>query len=200
MQKVRKEGNAAVADLSIQLSSLAEASRDQKTLCILNSLEFETRKSRQSDISDTENRTFEWIFNDHHGPSNQHVGFSKWLQSGNDIYWISGKAGSGKSVLMNYIANEPRTQEILQSWAGETRLIIAKYFFWNAGAPMQKSQQGLLQSLLREIFGQCPELVPVVCPPRWKRYHDIGATWTRLETSEAFRKLGQQRSLDLMFC
>lgn len=200
MQKVRKEGNAAVADLSIQLSSLAEASRDQKTLCILNSLEFETRQSRQSDISDTENRTFEWIFNDHHGPSNQHVGFSKWLQSGNHIYWISGKARSGKSVLMNYIANEPRTQEMLQSWAGKTRLIIAKYFFWNAGALIQKSQQGLLQSLLRETFSQCPELVPIVCPPRWKRYHDISVTWTRLETSEAFRKLGQQRSLNLKFC
>lgn len=82
---------------------------------------------------------------------------------------------------MNYIANEPRTQEMLQSWAGDTRLIVAKYFFWNAGARLQKSQQGLLQSLLREIYGQCPELVPVLCPFRWKRYYEIGATWPRVE-------------------
>ena len=200
MQKMRKEGNEAASDLSVRLSSLAEASRNQKTLCILNSLDFETRQSRQSDITDTENRTFESIFYDHHGPLNRHIGFRKWLQFGNEIYWISGKAGSGKSVLMNYVANEKCTQEMLQSWAGDTKMIIAKYFFWNAGAPMQKSQQGLQQSLLREIFGQCPELVAVVCPPRWNRYHDIGATWSRRELSEAFRKLGQEQSLNFKFC
>jgi hypothetical protein len=200
LEKVRKEGDAAVADLSDRLFSLAEASREQKTLCILNSLDFETRQSRQNDIPDTEHRTFEWIFHDHHGPLNQHVGFKKWLQSGNDIYWISGKPGSGKSVLMSYIANGPCTQELLQPWAGNTRLIIAKYFFWNAGAPMQKSQHGLLQSLLREIFGQCPELVPALCPSRWKRYHEIGGTWTRLEIAEAFRNLSLQQSLNLKFC
>lgn len=37
MKKVRNEGDA-VADLTVRLSSLAEASRNQKTLCILNSL------------------------------------------------------------------------------------------------------------------------------------------------------------------
>lgn len=200
LKEVNKGPHAAIADLSGKLSSLAEASRKQKTLCIINSLDFETRQSRQSDISDAQDRTFEWIFHDHHGPFNQHVGFRNWLQFGNDIYWISGKAGSGKSVLMNYVANEPRTQEMLQSWAGDTRLIVAKYFFWNAGAPMQKSQQGLLQSLLREIYGQCPELVPFVCPFRWKRYYEIGATWTRVELSEAFRNLSQQRLLKLKFC
>ena len=200
VQKVREEGNTALADLSAQLSSLAQASRDQKILCIINSLDFETRQSRQSDIADTEEQTFEWIFFDHHGPLNRHVGFRKWLQSGNDIYWVSGKPGSGKSVLMNYIANEPCTQKWLQSWAGDSRLIVAKYFFWNAGAPMQKSQQGLLQSLLREIYGQCPELVPIACPSRWRRYYEIGATWTRLELSEAFRTLSHQRLLDLKFC
>lgn len=200
MDRVRKEGYAAVADLSNQLSLLADASRDQKILCILNSLDFETRQSRQSDIADAEDQTFDWIFHNNHGPSNQRMGFRNWLEFENRIYWISGKAGSGKSVLMNYIANVPRTQEMLQSWAGDTRLMIAKYIFWNAGAPMQKSQQGLLQSLLREIFGECPELVAVVCPSRWKRYHEIGGTWTRLELSEAFRKLSQQRLVDLKFC
>ena len=199
LSTVKNISNAAVADLSVKLSSLTEASQEQKTHCILSSLDFETRQSRQSDISDVEAQTFEWIFLDHHGPSNRHIGFKRWLQVGNSIYWISGIAGSGKSVLMNYIANEQRTQNELQSWAGDARIIIAKYFFWNAGAPMQKSQQGLLQSLLRDIFGQCPQLVPV-CLSRWKRYHEIGGTWTRLELSEAFSKLSQQRLLHLRFC
>ena len=148
---IRKEVNGAIETLSNQLLSLAADSRTQKIRCIIDSLEFETRTNRESDIADTEDRTFEWIFHDHHGTLSQHIGFRKWLQFGDNTYWISGKAGSGKSVLMNYIANAPRTQEMLQTWAGDARLIIAKYFFWNAGAPMQKSQQGIQQSLLREI-------------------------------------------------
>jgi len=53
LNKVRNEGDAAVADLSDQLSVLAEASREQKTLCTLNSRDFETRQGRQIDIPDT---------------------------------------------------------------------------------------------------------------------------------------------------
>ena len=64
---------------------------------------------------------------------------------------------------------------------------------------MQKSQQILLQSLLREIYSQRPELVPVVCP-RWKYYYDIGTTWTRSELSEATGKLSQQGPLDQKHC
>ena len=59
MKSVRKEINAAVQSLVTQLSSLAEASRDQKIYRILDSLDFETRQSRQSDISDSEQGTFE---------------------------------------------------------------------------------------------------------------------------------------------
>ena len=166
VEGVKKEGNVALEGLITQLSSLADASQDQKILYILNSLDFETRQSRQSGISGTEQRTFEWIFQDYHGQNDQRVGFRKWLRFGNNIYWISGKAGSGKSVLMNYIAHDPFTQRMLQFWAGTARLVIAKHFFWNAGAPMQRSQHSLLQSLLREICGQCRELVPIVCPFR----------------------------------
>ena len=200
LKTLKERGEGAAGQLAAQLSLLVEDSRAQKNRRIVNSLDFETRHSRQSDISDAESRTFEWIFHNHHGPSNQRIGFGKWLQHGNDIYWISGIAGSGKSVLMNYVANEPRTQRLLRCWSGDARLIIAKYFFWNAGAPMQKSQQGLLQSLLRDIFGQCPELVSIVCPSRWKRYYEIGGTWTRLELSDVFRKLSQQQLLNLKFC
>lgn len=101
---------------------------------------------------------------------------------------------------MNFIANDPETQAHLSSWAGGENLVIARFFFWKAGAPMQKSQQGLLQSLLREIYGQCPELIPVLCPSRWKRYHDIGTAWNRVELSDALETLGQQSSLGLKFC
>ncbi|KAL6718207.1 hypothetical protein ACLMJK_004295 [Lecanora helva] len=191
--------DVAISKLITQLSSLAEATRDQKILAILNSLDFDVRKLRQSDIADTESRTFEWIFHHHHGSQNQRIGLKEWLISGNDIFWISGKPGSGKSVLMNFIAHHAITQELLRRWAGDTDLIIAKYFFWNAGAPMQKSQLGLLQSLLREIYGQCPELLPIACP-RWSRHFDIGAPWSRFELLKALKELRQIQSMRLKFC
>ena len=200
IKRFRRDSHLTLTDISLQLSSLAEASRHQKIACILNSLDFETRRSRESDIAEAEHRTFEWIFQDNYGPTDQHVGFRQWLLTGNDNFWISGKAGSGKSVLMNYIARAQDTQDLLQYWAGTARLIVAKYFFWNAGSPMQKSQLGLLQTLLREICGQCPDLVPVVCPSRWSRCYDIGGTWTRHEILEAFKKLEGQQLLELKFC
>ena len=173
----------AVASVSQQISSLAEASQDQKVIRILRSLDFVSRRSRQSAIDEIEARTFNWLFDDH-----QRSGFKHWLRRGDNIYWISGKAGSGKSVLMNYIASEPRTREFLRPWAGTKKLVIAKYFFWNSGASMQKSQEGLMQSLLYEVCCQCPELIPLICP-RWSRFHDIDAAWSRSELIETFRNL-----------
>ena len=198
--KSRQESDVALVDISLQVSTLVEASRHQKIACILNSLDFETRRSRESDIAEAEYRTFEWIFQDHYWSTNQYVGFRQWLLTGNGNFWISGKAGSGKSVLMSYISKTQDTQDLLQYWAGTARLIVAKYFFWNAGSPMQKSELGLLQTLLREICGQCPDLVPVVCPSRWSRCYDIGGTWTRHEILEAFKKLEGQQLLELKFC
>ncbi|RYP38019.1 hypothetical protein DL766_001201 [Monosporascus sp. MC13-8B] len=36
--------------------------------------------------------------------------FIEWLKSDNDIYWIRGKAGSGKSTLVKFILSNPRTK------------------------------------------------------------------------------------------
>ena len=200
IQNSDQDSKVALTNISLQLSSLAEASRHQKIVCILNSLDFETRRSRESDIAEAEDQTFEWIFRDHHGSTNQPVGFRQWLLTGNDNFWISGKAGSGKSVLMNYIARAQDTQDLLKYWAGSAQLIIARHFFWNAGAPMQKSQLGLLQTLLSEICVQCPDLLPIVCSSRWSRCYDIGVPWTRHEILKAFKKLERQQLLKVKFC
>jgi hypothetical protein len=47
-----------------------------------------------------------------------------------------------------------------------SRLVTARYFFWNAGSRLQKSQEGLLRSLLFDVLRQCPELVPHVLRTR----------------------------------
>lgn len=83
-----------------------------------------------------------------------------WLSSDRGLYWIRGKPGSGKSTLMKHIARSQKIECALKSWAGRSKLVIAHYYFWHAGSPMQRSQAGLLRSLLYEVYQQCQELIP----------------------------------------
>ncbi|KAE9371246.1 hypothetical protein N431DRAFT_558808 [Stipitochalara longipes BDJ] len=93
--------------------------------------------------------------------------FAKWLKSGQGIYWINGKAGSGKSTLMRYVYDHERTRGLLKDWSGEIPLTIASFFFWNSGTPDQKSQNGLLRCLIFELLSRNRDLIPVVLPDQW---------------------------------
>ena len=88
--------------------------------------------------------------------------FMHWLESGHGTYWISGKAGSGKSTLMNLICQDPRTDAALRVWSGTSEVLSPKFFFWNAGTELQKSSRGLLRSIIYQIMERTPELMPVL--------------------------------------
>lgn len=108
-------------------------------------------------ISGKEHKTFEWIFKDAHASQDLH--FLRWLRGKEQHFWLSGKPGSGKSMLMKAIIDDARTTEALKTWAGESKLVRAWFFFWNAGNGMQKSLEGLTR-LLYEVYRHCPELIP----------------------------------------
>jgi hypothetical protein len=121
-----------------------------------NSLFFPEILARQEQIPEAHRGTCRWIFQLPERRNGQvQVGqwsnFVDWLEHGKGVYWINGKAGSGKSTLMNYITNEPRTEEALTTWADSTELLTPSFFFWNAGTVLQKTYQGLLRSLLFQI-------------------------------------------------
>ena len=89
--------------------------------------------------------------------------FTEWLESDQDVYWINGKVGSGKSTLMEYIrSNQRRTKVRLAHWAGTTDLVIVYYYFWNPGTEIQKNSQGLIRSLLYQILTQRSDLAPLM--------------------------------------
>ncbi|KAF2236932.1 hypothetical protein EV356DRAFT_530447 [Viridothelium virens] len=73
---------------------------------ILDSLSFPVIHMREEEIAEAHKRTFEWIFSQKH-----FVDFLK-LESGH--FWISGKAGSGKSTLMKFLCSHERTEEALR--------------------------------------------------------------------------------------
>ena len=80
---------------------------------------------------------------------------SDWLKSESDTYWISGKAGSGKSCLMKFIESSPETRKALEIWAPNTTIL--SHYFWKPGPMMQKSIKGMICSLLHQALSRSPE-------------------------------------------
>jgi ABC-type lipoprotein export system ATPase subunit len=54
-------------------------------------------------VAQAHKATFRWIFADHEESDIPWHNFVDWLQQGEHINWITGKAASGKSTLMKYI-------------------------------------------------------------------------------------------------
>lgn len=130
---------------------------------ILDSLHFRGITQRQESIPQPHKRSFEWIWI----PEENHVwdDLHKWLEKGSGSYWISGKAGSGKSSLVKYLLGDPRTYKALREWAGPGKqLVVAPFFFWYAGTPLQKSHAGLLRGLLFAAILARPELAITLFP------------------------------------
>ena len=175
----------------------------QKTIDIIPSLHYPSISERETQVKDRHPRTLEWLFdksNDTRHLSSPSL--IEWLEQGNDIFWISGKAGCGKSTLMKYLCNDPRTDTALKNWAGEKDLLVAKFFFWSAGTTMQKTQQGLLQSLLMCILKQHPALTPRLCPRRWNSKSKLNEdeAWTAKELTEALTGLKREISTSAKIC
>ncbi|KAK4213989.1 vegetative incompatibility protein HET-E-1 [Rhypophila decipiens] len=161
---------------------------------ILNSLKFSVMLDREEDISKVEKKTFDWVFEDPKPDDLLWSNFRAWLRADDPLYWITGEAGSGKSTLMKYIFCHTRTRREILLWAtSDQPLIIAGFFFWNAGSLMQKTQQGLFRSLLYQILSNHRELIPLVRSEiGFNKPDDLGDTWTNSRLERVFRKLVSQ--------
>lgn len=172
---------------------------------ILSSLHFRSMTVRHESIADAYVDTFNWIFRSPKKVAKRgiKVYFLDWLEAQDGIYWVSGKPGSGKSTLMKFLCDHVRTQEALSLWAYPWKCIISSHFFWSVGTPMQKSQEGLLRSLLYDIFKQSPMVVEEVCPDRWAAAHQgrrDNELWTLSELRKAIKRLAACRNLGIKFC
>ena len=129
---------------------------------LLESLYFPDIHAREEGIDEAHKQTFEWIFDE---PGNKvmlwHY-FVGWLEEGHGTYWISGKAGSGKSTLMNFICHDPRTEAALKIWSGTDEVFMLNFFFWSPGSQLQKSLAGLLRSLIYQILERTPDVMPIL--------------------------------------
>jgi hypothetical protein len=136
---------------------------------------------REAGIAEAYGNTFSWAleeegfdrlvrmpFTEHGESSKSKVdsSFVSWLVSDSDhLFWLSGKAASGKSTLMKYLFNDKRTKKKLMKWAGASDPILAAFFFFERGDALQKSREGLLRSLLWQILSQRRDLISLVFDP-----------------------------------
>jgi DNA repair exonuclease SbcCD ATPase subunit len=96
----------------------------KKTTRITESLRFAEMLQRRDDIPRSYEWTYKWIFDPERCP------LATWLEHGEGIFWISGKAGSGKSTLMKYLCLNDETRRLCEVWAKEDyRLVIVESYF-----------------------------------------------------------------------
>jgi hypothetical protein len=111
---------------------------------------------------------------------------------------------------MRYIYANPKTGTLLSSWAGPLPQTTAAFFFWNSGTLLQRSQIGLLRSILYEIFDQNKGLIVNLLPTLWARTYTslVRASIDRidkiawpLETlKQVFHELVTQDKIPLKIC
>ncbi|KAH6871424.1 hypothetical protein B0T10DRAFT_466710 [Thelonectria olida] len=177
-----QEGRASMLNAASQLASLAkelpslqpEMVKFNKTRAIVTSLHFRQIRERESKVAAAHAQTFEWV---------------------------TGKAGSGKSTFMKFLVQHLETHRLLRNWAQGYTLVMARHFFWSAGPSIQKSQAGLLRTVLFVLLVNCPNLAPVFCPRRWNDQTHCGlGDWTRSELLKCLNNLASATELPFRVC
>ncbi|KAE9367443.1 hypothetical protein N431DRAFT_416093 [Stipitochalara longipes BDJ] len=98
--------------------------------------------------------------------------FLSFIEHDNGIFFISGKAGSGKSTLMKFLGGHNRVKALAESWAGEKTLVFAPFYFWNSGDRLQMSLEGFYRTVLFKVLQQCPEMAVRLFPPEFKTHNN----------------------------
>ncbi|KAL2832681.1 hypothetical protein BJY01DRAFT_253789 [Aspergillus pseudoustus] len=213
----------ATADIQSSLRALQQSAsqipRENETL---RALYFPSMFHRDDAIQSAAGGTYRWLVGDD-GSSNRSDGrrssdgspgnlptwlltdeasrravanrFQNFLHHGNGVFVIFGKAGSGKSTLMRFVAdaNNLAVRARVHSWAAGRRLILISVYFWGAGDILQRSLEGLYRSVLYQALRQCPELIPEVF-----EHGPDQATWERIRLPVLKRAMNKlMQSLDL---
>lgn len=156
IQSEHRQTRELIVANSRQYQQLQDETENRKRL--LQSLWFDELYNRVENIKEAHRKTFEWIFERPEQSTGPWDNFVEWLEKGDHIYWIHGKAGSGKSTLMKFLCQDDRISESLATWSANERVLLPSFYFWSGGNRMEKSVEGLLRSLIWQILNALPEL------------------------------------------
>ncbi|KAL6361276.1 hypothetical protein LRP88_04743 [Fusarium phalaenopsidis] len=174
---------------------------------VLSNLWFDGMDERKMKLQDPHPGTFQWAL----APQQPDVGWDSladWLESGSDIYWVCGKAGSGKSTFLKHVFNHPETRRRLDAWGGEETVSLGSFFFWKMGKVLQKCRDGMARAILYHILDEIPSAIPVLVPTLWHyaydgclfESHELLPLPSVAEVRIAFEKMTEEGVLDRRFC
>ncbi|KAK0638476.1 hypothetical protein B0T16DRAFT_496779 [Cercophora newfieldiana] len=149
---------------------------------------------RQALIADRFEKTCEWVY--------KRKRFISWLRQDHGVFWIHGKPGSGKSTLMKLIYTDRRTWQYSHTFGRSASHISAGFFFNYRGTSIQKTLEGLMRSILRQIMTRLAETestIPLLDdllkrPTFTPRPHD---SWPITRLEEALRVILEQKRVEL---
>ncbi|KAK4223662.1 hypothetical protein QBC38DRAFT_459137 [Podospora fimiseda] len=189
----------------VQRLQITPERRDQLQKKFLASLEFEWMHSREEMVGNVHESTFRWIFEGGKHGDQPRDSLAIWLASDDSLYWITRKAGAGKSTLMKFISmptnddncdgqrtTEPRCMPFLREWSDSRPLAFASFYFWVAGTKLQTSQDGLFRTILHQLLGQYSNMISHLFPQHWAAlclFDQSTAEYTRAQLKTAFLTL-----------
>ncbi|KAH6679845.1 Alpha/Beta hydrolase protein [Plectosphaerella plurivora] len=155
---------------------------------ILKALRYKSMNAWQDRIIEAQKYTCDWLVDLKEPPDS----FWNWLNKPVEpIFWVSGKAGSGKSTLMRYIHEHSDVDENLKRWAGADQVTKAAFFFSEQAEKLLSSREGMLRSVLYQVLSSQTNLISHAYPEYFQRDlifdADDFTTWTSL--SLAFQAL-----------
>ena len=119
---------------------------------VMGALDFDEADSRRATVGKAHSQTCKWLL--------EQQEYRNWIDPDkfpehHGLFWIKGKAGSGKSTLMNFILEETGRSK-------SSKRIIVSFFFNARGQDLEKSTLGMYRSLVYQLLNQLPELQGVL--------------------------------------
>jgi ankyrin repeat protein len=125
--------------------------------------------------------------------SNENANFQSWLAGDSTVFHITGKPGSGKSMLLGALAPLLRRRRKSD--------MVAGHFFSKRGGPSEYTFEGLLRSLLHQALCREPSLSHYMSE-QWHMAHHQGSDepeWTLQLLKDAFLSVFVNGSHTLRF-
>jgi len=110
----------------------------------LRALYFDGLDSRETAIGSPMNDTFQWVWD------TTRCTFVDWLTHLGGLYWVRGRASSGKSTLIKYIATE--CVEMSKPLTAREPIVLAYYIDKNCQNPLGNTLQGISRALLWKLL------------------------------------------------
>ncbi|KAK8077108.1 hypothetical protein PG996_003278 [Apiospora saccharicola] len=148
---IKEHVTAAVNQVQdAQKARLLEHKQAERRQKLLRSLKYNGMNERRNDHHLHHPSTLQTIWKDNLD-TDLWQPFRDWLYSEDQVFWVSGKPGSGKTTLMKFLVSQRQTLERLRVW--NPNVIVVSHFIWLMGPdPMQRNLKGIFCSVLHQVL------------------------------------------------